>query len=110
MGMDGATIANAFCKMASRLRETHDFKTLYFRTSVSPTRNTHFQNQVSSRLRETLLFLKTWRLVHTKRQVYQLSSPDGRFQALPDVDFCAQAAEIVMVVFATLTRFARFEA
>ena len=56
--MDGATIANAFCKMASRLRETHTFKKLRSPTSVSSTRNTHFQNQVSSRLREALLFLK----------------------------------------------------
>ena len=42
----------------------------------------------------------------------------GRFRAEPsraepwktDVDFCAQAAEMVLVAFATLTRFACFEA
>ena len=55
---------------ASRLRETHDFKKLHSPTSVSSTRNAHFQNQVSSRLRETLLFLKKWRLAYTKHLLW----------------------------------------
>ena len=69
--MDGATIANAFCKMASRLRETHTFKKLHSPTSVSSTRNTHFQNQVSSRLRKTLLFLTNCRLVYAKHPLWE---------------------------------------
>ena len=43
-------------KRASRVRETHTFKKLHFPASVSSTRDAHFQNQVSSRLRETLFF------------------------------------------------------
>ena len=58
MGTAGATIATAFCKMASRLRQTHTFKKLHSATSASSTRNAHVQNQVASRLRETLLFLE----------------------------------------------------
>ena len=45
-------------KRASRVRETHTFKKLHFPASVSSARDAHFQNQVSSRLRKTLLFLK----------------------------------------------------
>ena len=40
-----------------RARETHDFKTKHSPMSVSCTRNAHFQNQASSRVRETPLFV-----------------------------------------------------
>ena len=58
-------------KQASRVRETHIFKTLHFPASVSSTRDAHFQNQVSSRLRETLLFLKTCCLVYAKPPLWE---------------------------------------
>ena len=51
-----ATIANAFCKMTSRLRKTHLSKKLHFPTSVSSTPNAHSENRVSSRLWLMLLF------------------------------------------------------
>ena len=51
---------------ASRLRETLDFKKRHSLTSVSSTRNTHFQNRVSSRLREMLLFVKNMPPVYAK--------------------------------------------
>ncbi len=53
-------------KQASRVRETHTFNTLHFPASVSSTRDAHFQNQVSSRLCEALLFLKNCSLVYAK--------------------------------------------
>ena len=58
-------------KQASRVRETHTFKTLHFPASVSSTRDAHFQNQVSSRLRETLLFLKICCLVYAKPPLWE---------------------------------------
>ena len=62
---------NCTLQRASRLRETPDFKKRHSSTSVSSTRNTHFQNQVSSRLRETLLFLKKMCLVYTKPPLWE---------------------------------------
>ena len=41
-------------------------------------------------------------------QARTVSEPSRAWKT--DVDFCAQAAEIVLVAFATLTRFACFEA
>ena len=75
MGMDGATITNAFCKMASRLCETHDFdrkkthalpnerlvyaKHTFPKSSVvSSTRDAIFFDKLPSRLRETPDFKK----------------------------------------------------
>ena len=55
----------------SRVRETHTFKKLYFPASVSSTRNTHFQNQVSSRLRDTLLFFFKCCLVYAKPPLWE---------------------------------------
>ena len=60
---------NCTLQRASRLRETPDFKTRHSSTSFSSTRNTHFQNQVSSRLHETLLFLNKCCLVYAKPQL-----------------------------------------
>jgi hypothetical protein len=57
MGMDEATMANTFQKVVSRARQMHTFKKLHSPASVSSTRDTHLQNQVLSRLRETLLFV-----------------------------------------------------
>ena len=58
-------------KRASRVRETHTFKTLCFPASVSSTREAHFQNQMSSRLRETLHFLKKYCLVYVKSPLWE---------------------------------------
>ena len=69
--MAGATTAHAFCKMASRARETYTFEKWRSSTSVSSTRNAHFQNQVSSRLRETLLFMKKCCLVYAKPPLWE---------------------------------------
>ena len=62
---------NCTLQRASRLRETHVFKKLHSPTSVLSTRNLRFPNQVSSRLRETLLFLTNCRLVYAKHLLWE---------------------------------------
>jgi hypothetical protein len=49
---------NCTLQRASRLRKTYFFDKLHFPTSVSSTPNAHFENQVSSRLHQMLVFLK----------------------------------------------------
>ena len=71
MGMDEATMTKAFRKVVSRARQTHTFKKLHSPASVSSTRDTHFQNQVLSRLRETLCFLKNCSLVYAKAPLWE---------------------------------------
>ncbi len=56
---------------ASRLRETRVFKTQRTKSSVSSTRNTNFQNHVSSRLRETVLFFTNCSLVYAKHSLWE---------------------------------------
>ena len=71
-------------------------------------------------LSNTTVFTMKYRQVFTSGRVNGRAEP-SRHRAEPsrpepsravpwktDVDFCAQAAEIVLVAFATLTRFARF--
>mgnify|MGYP005631942521 CR=1 FL=1 len=53
-----------------RARETNSFKQRHFSTSVSCTQNTHFQNQVSFRLRETPSFFGKYRLVQAKHLLW----------------------------------------
>ena len=59
MGMDEATMANTFQKVVSRARQMHTFKKLHSPASISSTPDAHFQNQVLSRLRETLFVLRS---------------------------------------------------
>ena len=66
MGMDEATMAKVFQKVVSRARQTHTFKKLHSPASISSTRDAHFQNQVLSRLRETLCFLRSCSFVYAK--------------------------------------------
>ena len=66
MGMDEATMANTFQKVVSRARQMHTFKKLHSPASVSSTRDTHLQNQVLSRLRETLFVLINCSFVYAK--------------------------------------------
>ena len=66
MGMDEATMANTFQKVVSRARQMHTFKKLHSPASVSSTRDAHFQNQVLSRLHETLCFLRNCSFVYAK--------------------------------------------
>ena len=68
MGLDDRAIVNSFCENAPRLRETPIFKfySLKLETRLSSTRNACFQNEVSSRLRETPSFLTNCRLAYAK--------------------------------------------
>ena len=71
IGMDEATMAKTFRKVVFRARQTHTFKTLHSPASVSSTQDAHFQNQVSPRLRETLLFLRNLSFVYAKQQLWE---------------------------------------
>ena len=66
MGMGEATMTKAFRKVVSRARQKHTFKKMHSPASVSSTRDAHFQNQVLSRLRETLCFLRNCSSVYAK--------------------------------------------
>ena len=66
MRMGEATMTKTFQKVVFRVRQTHTFKKLHSPASVSSTRDAHFQNQVSSRLRETLYFLRNCSFVYAK--------------------------------------------
>ena len=50
------------------------------KSRLSSTRNAHFQMQVSSRLRETLLFLTNCRLVYAKHPLWEAKAEPSRAQ------------------------------
>ena len=70
MRMGEATMTKTFRKVLLRVRQTHTFIKLHSPASVSSTRDAHFQNQVLSRLRETLLFFRNLSFVYAKQPLW----------------------------------------